>query len=114
MLKNKAKTYCLSALNLPVLVMILDQSAFTDLLLLEHQPYNQKVLESLCQQYVLIQNLLLYLQFLFQISSFLYHIFTVIYTAAFQNFIDSDFCHNYLHTIYLFEFLLLTCALFEA
>ena len=24
-------------------------------------------------------------------------------TAAFQKFIDSDYCHNYLHTLYLFE-----------
>ena len=26
-----------------------------------------------------------------------------VYTAAFQFFMDSDFCHNYLHALYLFE-----------
>ena len=30
-----------------------------------------------------------------------------------KSFIDSDFCHNYLHTLYLFAFLLLQFALFE-
>ena len=28
-------------------------------------------------------------------------------------FIDSDFCHNYLHTLYVFACLLLTHALFD-
>ena len=28
-------------------------------------------------------------------------------------FIDSDFCHNYLHTLLLFAFLLCTYALFD-
>ena len=36
-----------------------------------------------------------------------------VYTAAVQNFIDSDFCRNYLHTLCMFACLLQMHALFN-